>query len=69
MTPAGQQAYGILEWVYADAPARVAEGQERMRQLALGSPDDNDVTDAGTMLSRLAGTFSSQARTITDQVR
>jgi hypothetical protein len=69
MSPAGQKAYQILKWVYEDPQARVSEGQNRMRELATANLNDNDVTDAGTILSRLAGTFPAQARTISDQMR
>jgi hypothetical protein len=70
MSPAGQQAYEILRWAYANKE-QVAEAQQRMKALALegDNANDNDVTDAGTMLSRLAGSLAPAGRSISDQMQ
>jgi hypothetical protein len=66
MTPAGEQAWRIARWAWDDPAGRAEDGLARITALARTSPDDKSVTDAGTMLSRLAG--SLQGRSISDQM-
>lgn len=69
MTPAGRQAYEILGWAY-DHKDQVSQAQERMRILALegDNANDNGVTDAGRMLSKLASSLQPAGATISDQI-
>ena len=69
MSPAGQRAWEIVTWAYANKD-RVSEAVEQMTALALegDNANDNGVTDAGTMLSRLASSLQSAGASISDQV-
>jgi hypothetical protein len=57
MSIAGQQAQQIARWAWDDPPGRAAEGLAQVGELARANPHDNDVTDAATMLRRLAGSL------------
>jgi hypothetical protein len=70
MTPQGQQAYKILDWAYEDPQARAAEAVRKVDVIARAADGDalREVQDAGTILSRLAGTVSGGATTISGQL-
>lgn len=69
MTPEGERAYEILEWVW-EAPAdRLAEGQRRLGEIEAEGQAEREVGDAATMLSRLAGTLPQAGRSISAQVK
>lgn len=66
-TTPGQQAYKILDWAYEDPQARAAEAVRKVNDLARTADGAalREVQDAGTMLSRLAGTLTKDATTAT----
>lgn len=57
LTPRGQQAQDILDWMWADPDARAPEAHRRLnnlaRQCAPGSQELTEVQDAGQVVSRL----------------
>lgn len=71
-TPAGKQAYVILAWAYDDPASRAEDAIGRVNRLMNPSLTDQarqELTDVGTMLSRLAGSLRTiPARTISSQV-
>jgi hypothetical protein len=56
----GRQAYSILTWTYEDPRGRMAEAKSRIAELARAATgrEEDEVIDAGTMLSRLEGTLA-----------
>jgi hypothetical protein len=61
MTPDGQQAMAIARWAWADPSGRVGEAISKVRALASSATGQAlaEIQDAGTMLSRLAGTLDT----------
>lgn len=72
MTPIGQHASDILEWAYGSPKDRVELAIQQVSELArrdLSQQERNEVTDAGTMLSRLQDSLATiPAETISSQV-
>lgn len=63
MTLAGGKAAGIAKWAWGDPASRVQTAIEQVRELAAQTADPDElaeIQDAGTMLSRLAGTLRPQ---------
>jgi hypothetical protein len=56
-TPAGRQAYSILDWAYEDPAGRAQEAIGRVREMATGLDQDalREVQGVMGMLTRLAG--------------
>ncbi len=61
-TVQGKQAYDILDWAYEDPPGRAAEAVQRVDELARSADGDAlaEIQDAGSMLSRLAGSLTAE---------
>jgi hypothetical protein len=62
MTPAGTQALRIARWAWEDPAGRVASALAQVREMAAAADGQElrEIQDAGTMLSRLAGTLDTE---------
>jgi hypothetical protein len=62
MTPAGAEALRIARWAWEDPAGRVQIAIEQVRGMASAADgqDLREIQDAGTMLSRLAGTLDTE---------
>jgi hypothetical protein len=69
MTPQGQQAEAIVDWVFGDIASRAEDGMRRLDDLATAEPAGSqalrEIQDAGTVVSRL---LPSGPATISDQM-
>ena len=68
MTPEGQRALDLAQWAWADPRGRVQQALDEVSAMAATATGQalNEIQDAGTMLTRLAGTLDSE--TITQQL-
>jgi len=70
LTPAGEQAYEIVQWAFENPQERAEQARQRLAEIFPGTPQErNEVGDAATMLARLASSLEPAGRNISDQMR
>ena len=68
MTPAGEQAYQILQRAFDDH-SYIGQAKADLAAIATSTQQErNEAGDAATMLSRLASSLQPAGRNISDQV-
>ena len=70
LTPAGRDAYAAVQQAFDDR-TQIDAARQTVASLALAHPagqEAREISDAATMLSRLASSVRPQARTISSQM-
>lgn len=70
LTKAGEQAFELVQWAFEDPANRAEHARQKVAEIhAISLQERNEVGDAATMLSRLAGSLEPDGRNISEQVR